>query len=256
MLRTRSAAEYADFLLPHLDDGFHVLDVGCGAGTITVGLAERLTGGRVIGVDPSGDGFSEALRYAEDNGIGNVDFRVGDVYALDFPSDRFDACLCHSMLETLEDPLGGAGRDQAHAEAGRRPRCRLRGVRRPHPRRAPVKSSCWSSMPFASGSGVRTVTPIPTGDGGCAACSRSAGFDSVLATSKYWSYGTPEAVRSFGRARAEDCGDGWYRSAAVAHGFAGDREIDAMRAAWLEWSESPDAYLSFAWCRALGWKPR
>jgi hypothetical protein len=29
-----------------------------------------------------------------------------------------------------------------------------------------------------------------------------------------------------------------------------------MRAAWLEWSESPDAYLSFAWCRALGWKPR
>jgi ubiquinone/menaquinone biosynthesis C-methylase UbiE len=107
MLRTRSAAEYADFLLPHLDAGFHVLDAGCGAGTITVGLAERLTGGRVVGVDPSGDGFSEALRYAEDNGIGNVDLHVGDAYALDFPSDRFDACLCHSTLETLGDPLAG-----------------------------------------------------------------------------------------------------------------------------------------------------
>ena len=29
-----------------------------------------------------------------------------------------------------------------------------------------------------------------------------AGFDSVVATSKYFSYGTAEAVRSFGRAKS------------------------------------------------------
>lgn len=255
MLRTRSAAEYADFLLPHLDAGFHVLDAGCGAGTITVGLAERLTGGRVVGVDPSGDGFSEALRYAEDNGIGNVDLHVGDAYALDFPSDRFDACLCHSTLETLGDPLAGLVEIKrtlkpagvlgvACVEYG--------GLILAGPGEElllefyALRERLWRTDGHADPYRGRRLRGLL----------EAAGFDSVLATSKYWSYGTPEAVRSFGRARAEDCGDGWYRSAAVAHGYASDREIDAMRAAWLEWSESPGAYLSFAWCRALGWNPR
>lgn len=82
-----------------------------------------------------------------------------------------------------------------------------------------------------------------------------AGFDRVTATSKYFSYGTGEAVRSFGLARAEDCGDGSYVQSATTHALATASDLDAMRQAWLEWSTSPDAYLAFAWCRGLGWKP-
>jgi SAM-dependent methyltransferase len=104
-LKVRSAADYADFLLPYLDDDFSVLDVGCGTGTITLGLAETVS--HVFGVDPSGDEFADARRYAAERHIENVEFRVGSVYALDFPVDHFDACLCHSMLETLDHPLDG-----------------------------------------------------------------------------------------------------------------------------------------------------
>lgn len=97
---------YADFLLPRLVDGFRVLDVGCGAGTITLGLASEIGTGDVLGVDVRDD-FGAAREYAIDHGIGNVEFRVGDVYDLELPSDHFDACFCHSMLETLERPLDG-----------------------------------------------------------------------------------------------------------------------------------------------------
>jgi hypothetical protein len=81
------------------------------------------------------------------------------------------------------------------------------------------------------------------------------GFSPVVATSKYFSYGSSEAVESFGRARARDCIAGWYTSSAEKHGLATANDFEAMRRAWLAWAESPEAYLAFAWCRAVGWKP-
>ena len=39
------------YLLEHLRPTDHVLDVGCGPGTITQGLAARVPQGRVVGVD-------------------------------------------------------------------------------------------------------------------------------------------------------------------------------------------------------------
>src|SRR6266540_5166604 len=104
-MKARNAADYADFLLPYLNDDFRVLDVGCGEGTITLGLAETV--GHVVGVDPSDEDFADVRRYAAEHKIENVEFRVGSAYALDFPVDHFDACLCHSMLETLDHPLDG-----------------------------------------------------------------------------------------------------------------------------------------------------
>jgi ubiquinone/menaquinone biosynthesis C-methylase UbiE len=104
-LKARNAADYADFLLPHLEHDLAVLDVGCGTGTITLGLAEAA--GHVVGVDASDEEFADARRYAAELRIENVEFRVGSVYALDFPADHFDACLCHSMLEMLDHPLEG-----------------------------------------------------------------------------------------------------------------------------------------------------
>jgi hypothetical protein len=39
---------------------------------------------------------------------------------------------------------------------------------------------------------------------------------------------------------------------AVRHGLATQDELDAMERAWLEWSQAPDGYAAFAWCRVVG----
>ena len=251
-LEARNAADYADFLLPHLNADFRLLDVGCGQGTITLGLAERVA--HVDGVDPAEEAFADARHHAAEHEIKNVEFRVGSVYGLDFPDDHFDACFCHSMLETLDRPLDGLIDIKRILKPGgvlgvacveygglilAGPSHEL--LRRFYATRERVWLLEESADPYR-GRQLRGLL-------------ERARFDRVTATSKYFCYGTGEAVESFGLARAEECGDGWYARSARKHALATTSDLDAMSRAWLEWSKSPDAYLAFAWCQALGWKP-
>ncbi len=103
----RRADTHAGFLLPYLAPGFHVLDCGCGPGGITVGLAERVAPGTVVGVDIEPSQIASATRYATRRGVTNVRFQTGTVYSLPFPNEVFDAILLHGVLEHLKDPLQG-----------------------------------------------------------------------------------------------------------------------------------------------------
>src|SRR5437016_8777885 len=64
--RWRTAANSAGYLLPHLEPGMDLLDVGCGPGTITVDLAARVAPGRTTGVDNAPAAIDEARRLAAD----------------------------------------------------------------------------------------------------------------------------------------------------------------------------------------------
>jgi ubiquinone/menaquinone biosynthesis C-methylase UbiE len=251
-LEARSAADYADFLLPHLNADFCVLDVGCGTGTITLGLADNVS--RIVGVDLDDEEFGDARRYAVEQRIENIEFRVGDVYALDFPAGHFDACFCHSMLEMLDHPLDGLAEIErvlapggvlgvACVEYGG---MILTGPNEDLLRRFyAIREQVWMLENAADPYRGRQLRGLLA----------QAGFERIVATSKYFSYGTEEAVRAFGLARAEECGDGWYARCAKKHSLASAADLAAIRLAWIEWSESRDAYLAFAWCRALGWSP-
>lgn len=252
LLTSRSAAVYADFLAPHLAADAHVLDVGCGPGSISMGLAPRV--GHITGVDPDDAEFMDARAYAERHGVQNIEFRVGSIYSLDFPDDHFDACLAHSMFETLDRPIDGlreimrtlkpgAVVGVASVEYGG---LILTGPSEPLLRRFyDIRLRLWQIEGTADPYRGRTLRGLLG----------RAGFERVEGTTTSICYGTPERVRSFGLDRADDCADEWYRTGAMEHGLATSDDVDDMERAWLAWSESPDAYASFSWCRAIGFTP-
>ena len=104
--RRRTAAQNAAFLLPHLGSGMRLLDCGCGPGAITLGLAEAVAPGEVVGIDITPERMDEARALAAERGCTNVRFEVADVYSLPFPDATFDAAFVHALLQHLPDPLG------------------------------------------------------------------------------------------------------------------------------------------------------
>lgn len=85
-----------------LGPGARVLDVACGAGLLSLPLAER--GYRVEGVDLSEPSLVEARRRVPDGA--DATFRVGDATGLEAPDGAYDAVLLYDMLEHVEDQRG------------------------------------------------------------------------------------------------------------------------------------------------------
>ena len=103
--RTRTAENSAAYLLPELRPGQNLLDVGSGPGTITVDLAERIAPGRVTALEATEDALALTRAEAERSRCPTIDFAVGDVHALDFPSDSFDIVHAHQVLQHVADPV-------------------------------------------------------------------------------------------------------------------------------------------------------
>jgi hypothetical protein len=89
---TRTAASMAGFFLPHLRPGMRVLDCGCGPGSITVGLAEHVAPGEVIGIDLDPTHIALAQRRAAAAGPANVRFARGISTPCRFPMPRLMRC--------------------------------------------------------------------------------------------------------------------------------------------------------------------
>lgn len=106
----RTAELDAAFLLPHIKKTDHILDVGCGPGTITTGLARYASEGRTIGVDISTDVVQKARTLAAESNIatdgpGSVVFDEGDVLErLPYPDDAFDVVYCSQLFGHLTGP--------------------------------------------------------------------------------------------------------------------------------------------------------
>ncbi|MXZ63913.1 MAG: class I SAM-dependent methyltransferase [Chloroflexi bacterium] len=103
LLDRRSAATHAAYLLPHLQPGMRVLDLGCGPGTISVGLADAVSPGELHGIDLEESQVAMARVAAEAGGHGNATFHAGDATDLPFEDGEFDAVHCHAVLMHIPD---------------------------------------------------------------------------------------------------------------------------------------------------------
>jgi ubiquinone/menaquinone biosynthesis C-methylase UbiE len=78
-----------------------VLDVGCGEGVLTSEWAERLDGGRIVGIDLD----DPKLRQEWDRrSHPNLEFRAEEATSLTFADDEFDLATAIEVLEHVPEP--------------------------------------------------------------------------------------------------------------------------------------------------------
>ncbi len=106
ILQSRFVGELTEavFARAGLAKGMRVLDVGCGAGDVSLLAAAFVgAGGSVLGIDQSPESVSLARDRAKAAGLDNVRFEVARIEAFD-SSERFDALVGRLVLLYLKEP--------------------------------------------------------------------------------------------------------------------------------------------------------
>jgi SAM-dependent methyltransferase len=89
----------------------HVLDACCGTGASAIPAAEAVgADGRVVGVDLAENLLTLARVKAQRRSLSHVEFRLGDVEALDPSAEMFDAVICVFGIFFLPDMPAGVRR--------------------------------------------------------------------------------------------------------------------------------------------------
>lgn len=105
MVSARTAGDRAAFVVPLLRNGARLLDVGCGPGSITLGLARSVgPDGSVVGIDIQLSQVDMARRAAATSGITNAIFQEADAKELPFDAASFDLVFSHALFEHLSAP--------------------------------------------------------------------------------------------------------------------------------------------------------
>ncbi len=102
---TRWREAYLDRLA--LASDARVLDLGCGTGVVSRGIAARSGfAGQVVGLDHSPRLIEAARRLTAEAGMADrVTFEAGDATALPYPDAAFDAVVAHTTISHVGDPL-------------------------------------------------------------------------------------------------------------------------------------------------------
>ena len=102
----RTAAKSARFLVDILEPHMRILDIGCGPGSISCGLAQLVPQGSVLGIDSSPTVLEQAKATAASKELPNITFQTGNVLeGLPYPDHSFDVVFTHQCLVHLSDPV-------------------------------------------------------------------------------------------------------------------------------------------------------
>lgn len=232
----RTVENSAAYLTPELTAGTSVLDVGAGPGTITVDIAERVSPGRVVGVDAAADVVATAEAAALQ--LGNLSYRVDDAYALDAADGEFDIVHAHQVLQHLTRPVDAL-------REFRRVASRVVAARD-----VDYEGAIW--FPLVPGLDEwrdvylrvhRAVAGEPAAGRRLKAWAREAGFAEVTASVSTWLFESPEDRAWWGGAWAERAVASTFAQHAVDLGFTDRDGLERIAAGWREWAESEDGWL-------------
>jgi ubiquinone/menaquinone biosynthesis C-methylase UbiE len=238
----RTAETAAAFFLPHLRAGMRLLDVGCGPGSITSGLAKRVAPGDTIGIDPS-PSVIDTARAAAGASAANLAFEVGSIYEPRFEPESFDAAFAHQVLQHLRRPV----------EALRQ----MRGLLAPGGI-VGVREVDWGSVMFyPENEGIEHFLELyyelarrnggePNAGRFMRRWFREAGFSDLVVTTSTTSYTDSAATREWADTYAERTLHSNIAEKALEYGLATRSDLEGMAAGWRAWGAERDALYCFA----------
>lgn len=234
----RTAESHAAFFVPHLRPGMDLLDLGCGPGSITAGLADAVAPGSATGVD---------LRPGSSEEHPGVVFVTADVHELPFEDASFDAIFACCVLQHLSDPLA------AVREARR--------VARPGAVIGLVDADWGGQLMYPEdprldralevASAMRPDTSPYVGRQ-LRALLAEAGFVRCEGFARVGVDATAEQTRSVGEFSAAGYESPAFVERAVERGLATADEMAGFAGAWRTWGGHPGAFLARLWCEAIG----
>jgi SAM-dependent methyltransferase len=237
--RWRTAENSAGYLLPLLEPGMRLLDVGCGPGTITLDLSERVSPGETIGVDRDPGIVAEAQSLLDSRQISGVEFRTADAYALEFDDASFDVVHAHQLLQHLTDPVAALRE--------------MRRVLRPGGvlavRDGDYGGFVWAPSEPLLDRWLELYHDVCRHNGAEADAGRhllgwgrAAGFTEIYPSSSTWTFADPEARCWWGELWAERVTSSFVAEQAVEYGLSSADELEAIAAAWRRWLEQDDGF--------------
>ncbi|KAL9028254.1 MAG: hypothetical protein Q9196_003352 [Gyalolechia fulgens] len=221
----------------------HILDVGCGPGSITTDLATKVPHGKVIGLEPTAEPLEEARRLAAARHVGNVSFEVGDARTLPFPDQTFDIVHMHQVLQYL-NPVD---RTKALRE--------MRRVAKPGGLVAVREADQGTITFYPEINGLRDFVglycKVARANGGEPDAGRrlhawvnEAGFakSDVTATAGTYCYNTPEERDWWSNVWSDRILHSPWAKSVLEGGHATQSDLDRLAEAWRTWGATEDGW--------------
>lgn len=237
----RTAQDSLAFLLPSISKSDHVLDVGCGPGSITLDVARLVPEGRIVGCDAVEAVVKQAEELAQAQGVKNATFDTLDGNSLPFKDNTFDVVFCHQVLQHVKNPVGIL-----------REMCRVvkpGGV--VAAREADYRTFAWYPESAILDRWGQLYEETARFNGGqpnagryMLAWAKQAGFppESIQYTWTTWHY-DGELASNFAESWKGRALYSGYGKTAREQGFAEEEELKSISQGWSDWGRNPDAFI-------------
>ena len=237
----RTAANSAAYLLNSIHPNMQICDIGCGPGSITMDLAALVPEGQVLGIDMGQDVVEKARSTAQERGIKNVGFQVGDAHALDFPDHTFDVVHGHQVLQHIADPVSVLREWRRVTKPGGIVACREAdfSTATHYPRTKEITNFFGTYTKMARARGGE-----PNGGSHLIAWARQSGIERsrITATASVWCFSSQEERAYWGGMWVDRLLKTSLGRNAIDGGFATQKDIDRFVQGWREWVADEDGF--------------